>query len=295
MVIQNVFISHKYEEFGDGTGGYRVEIEGKDSGEYELIIALYWIYGNGEPNQSDREPILLGTHTFHDASYCDLYRSEITGSRLRIRVTGPKFDIPITSGRKCTLVDEPGRWIYYDLVNPCVPVFCSGDRKASLITEPSWQGKRNSWIWVPYSCYYHLYTPEDISFCAKEKGINWIHFTGDSISREFVGYLMSVFNEPDTSKFQQADVNLNGLRITFQAWNDIIMEISTQERNIEFVEELLNHYNVLRPGTSATIESRRYLTYLDEIEVDRPDVFFMSPAVAYSLFHQQTSVSNMFI
>ena len=42
------------------------------------------------------------------------------------------------------------------------------------------------WVWVPYACYYHLYSKADLFRCAVLKNISWIHAMGDSQEREFV-------------------------------------------------------------------------------------------------------------
>ncbi len=48
------------------------------------------------------------------------------------------------------------------------------------------------WIWVPHTCYYHLYDKQDLYTCAVKKDVDWIHAMGDSQEREFVSMLKMV-------------------------------------------------------------------------------------------------------
>jgi hypothetical protein len=48
------------------------------------------------------------------------------------------------------------------------------------------------WVWVPYTCYYHLYSKEDLYSCASKKNVSWIHTQGDSQEREFVSMMKQV-------------------------------------------------------------------------------------------------------
>lgn len=114
---------------------------------------------------------------------------------------------------------------------------------------------------------------------------------GDSISREFVGYLMSIFNVADTSKFEQSDTFIgdNNIRLTFQAWNDMIHD-TYNERDDSIIKQFLDHFNIFDPKTSKPLDFPDMLLQIDEIETDRPDVFVMGPAIAYCLFKQTTEV-----
>jgi hypothetical protein len=40
------------------------------------------------------------------------------------------------------------------------------------------------WVWVPYTCFLHLYDASEISTCAKEKDMRWLVGFGDSQMRE---------------------------------------------------------------------------------------------------------------
>ena len=62
----------------------------------------------------------------------------------------------------------------------------------SLLRDPClWCSLQNLWVakvwvWVPYDCYYHLYTRDDLYACAVRDNVGWIHSMGDSQEREFV-------------------------------------------------------------------------------------------------------------
>jgi DNA polymerase II small subunit/DNA polymerase delta subunit B len=53
------------------------------------------------------------------------------------------------------------------------------------------------WVWVPYSCYYHLYSKEELYSCAAKKKVSWIHTQGDSQEREFVSMMKMTNNSVD--------------------------------------------------------------------------------------------------
>jgi len=157
----------------------------------------------------------------------------------------------------------------------------------------SWQGTRYDWLWVPYDCHYHYYTQEDFGACARKQNIKWIHVMGDSLSREFVGYLMSVMGEPDTHKFESADqvLNTTGVRITFQSWQDLLMAGPETEgpenyRKPEFLKMMFDYYNLLSPGTSKPIDMQRVHLVFESTEQHAPDVFLHNPATSYALYRQ---------
>lgn len=45
---------------------------------------------------------------------------------------------------------------------------------------------------MPYDCYYHIYSKEDVLTCAKRAGINWIFQTGDSQTRVFSAWMAAL-------------------------------------------------------------------------------------------------------
>jgi len=196
--------------------------------------------------------------------------------------------------RKCVKQDEPGRWVsILEHDKPCEVPFCSGDKLNSFVSHMSWQGTRNDWLWVPYNCHFHYYTQKDFGECTNRKGIEWIHVMGDSLAREFVGYLMSVMGDPDTHKFEYADQHLNNtnVRVTFQSWQDILMagpmtDGETHFRRPTFTKEVLDYYNLLAPGTSQPLEYPNIHLEKKKIETSAPDVFIFNPATAYCLYQQ---------
>ena len=297
-IKQNVYVSRQFEQINDEMWGYKIRIDGKDISDFKLVVALWWYLSDGEPDSNSKLPIQLGTHPFHELSECDLHRSEIFGSRIHIRVgdtsDGEKL-IQLRNPPKCTAVDIPGRWLFYDTEFPCTLPYCTGDRLKTFITDHSWQGARLPWVWVPYDCYYHFYNPNEIIECANQLDISWIHVMGDSLAREIIGYLMSIFHEADTSKFDHADLTVanDTIRISFQSWNDLI-DSDSGVRNETFILEMLDHYNILAPHTSQPVVLEQYKVKLTDIELTRPDVFVMNPAIAYSLYKQSTKVCCVF-
>ena len=76
-------------------------------------------------------------------------------------------------------------------------------------------------MWVPYTCYYHLYSRDDVYRCAETDKLDWILAMGDSQEREFVAHFkMMNGTVKETTKFERADFVMhqspNKLRITWQ-------------------------------------------------------------------------------
>lgn len=46
-----------------------------------------------------------------------------------------------------------------------------------------------TWMWVPYTCYYHMFSKADLLTCAASWGDTWIHTFGDSQEREIPSHL----------------------------------------------------------------------------------------------------------
>ena len=311
---QAVWVSRKYEPIFKGSSerGYRIEVEGFDAGQFELVVALYWFHSSNEAKMEQTQPILVGSHSFHEYTPCDLKRSEVRGSRKLVRVrieplkkgkkdSEPPLDLIVPSKhRKCTSINEPGRWLQHPVDGKCRPPICTGDLFESRISRPSWQGSRFGWVWVPYNCHYHAYDRTDFLRCAKEKDISWIHVMGDSLSREHVGYLMSLFDNAVTTKFETADVQLedgvsDSVRLTFHFWPDIFLFAEKDIfRDFNFTRTMLDHWNILERETSTPFEFHILETYGDLLEKEetRPDVFIMNPATAYCLFRQTEPVSS---
>jgi hypothetical protein len=305
-VKQAVRVSRKFEPISKGSPihGYRIDVEGLDGNQFDLVITLHWIYASNEPYKQQTQPILIGSHAAYAYYSCDLERSRVQGSRRVLRVVAEedlsglaRLDlIAPPEPRKCTSIEEHGRWLNFGLTETCRPPFCTGSLFDARISQRSWQGTRHEWVWVPYDCYYHAYNRSDVLRCAEEKKISWIHVMGDSLSREHVGYLMTLFDNVDPTKFQHADIQLSegekSLRLTFHSWPDVInMKESTIYRDMNFTRTLLNHWNILQSGTSSPLEIVRQKISLPRKEDSRPDVFLMSPGTAYCLSHQTDDVS----
>lgn len=123
----------------------------------------------------------------------------------------------------------------------------------------------------------------------------------DSLSREFVGYMISIYGMPDTQKFEHSDSMLNKTRIrmTFQSWQDMLVlgpavEGDDNRRSEYFLKLTLDHFNLLEANTSAPLVDLA-LNLVDELnttELTAPDVFVMNPAAAYAIFQQTVEVGG---
>ena len=103
---------------------------------------------------------------------------------------------------------------------------------------------------------------------------------------------MSFHDYKDTTKFDHADVVLGEVRVTFQAWQDIVMRVSEAlevPREREFIEDIMNQFNLISPHTSLGVIDEELKIYLDPEETS-PDVFLLNSANAYSLYLQTVDV-----
>ena len=74
-------------------------------------------------------------------------------------------------------------------------------------------------MWVPYTCYYHMYYRRDIELCAQRAGVRWTHVTGEGQQREFVTMLQKLNgDDATTDQLTTADMDAGGMRVTWQAW-----------------------------------------------------------------------------
>ena len=72
---------------------------------------------------------------------------------------------------------------------------------ACVLVQHFWLAR--TWLWVPYSCYYHLFSKSDLYRCADTEKVSWIHAMGDSQEREFVSMLKMVNGSEQTyTKYQ---------------------------------------------------------------------------------------------
>lgn len=86
---------------------------------------------------------------------------------------------------KCASGDHAGRWIAVDPSKPCEQPYCKGlAPKVSAQLQVSQGGKQ--WLWVPYNCYYHVYTEPEMRSCATTRELSWLHIVGD----EQQGFIM---------------------------------------------------------------------------------------------------------
>ena len=122
---------------------------------------------------------------------------------------------------------------------------------------------------------------------------------GDSLSREHVGHLMSLFGNAVTTKFEAADIQLvegglDSVRLSFYYWPDIFLfDDHDIFRDFNFTRTMLDHWNILEQDTSTLFEFHIHEIHGDSLkrEETRPDVFLMNPATAYCLFQQTEPVS----
>jgi len=303
-MIKAAWVSPSYDE---RKGGYKVVVESRDAVASKLFVTQQLQWPNSERlREKEPEPVLLSSHMSHEINDCDLGRSEVFGSRVEVRPRhrasrAPALALP-SQPRKCTRFQEEGRWLRLAEEEACAPPLCSGDKEAAEVSTMSWQGATYPYVWVPYECHVHFYSADDLAYCTEQLGIRWIHTMGDSLAREFVGYMTSIYGMPDTEKFEQLDSNLNGTvaRITFQSWQDMLVagpELYGYEylRSPAFLQLMLDHYNLLQPNTSSPLEVVDVNLFLDETEPTAPDVFIMNPASAYALFQQTASAYDTFM
>lgn len=108
-------------------------------------------------------------------------------------------------------------------------------------------------MWVPYDCYYHLYSKEDLYYCAAQDDVRWIHAMGDSQEREFVSMFKLVNGSTQSvTKYMQTDFEMYGspshLRITWQFFSttmngqDRYDKSNGRDFNIDKV--YFDHYNL---------------------------------------------------
>jgi hypothetical protein len=60
------------------------------------------------------------------------------------------------------------------------------------------------YVWVPYECYYHIYSKEDLYKCAAKDGVDWVLAMGDSQERELVALFKMLNGTVEAAtKFEQ--------------------------------------------------------------------------------------------
>ena len=139
-IIANVKVGSEYHP----GKGYRLQVTGRDSGKFSLVVTLNWVYGDSEVRTEDPTPILLSSHGRHYVSQLDLARSQIpTAERIHIQV----LPLPGQSSvllrpehhTQCTNANVEGRWLnVLPVGEACMPPYCTGDRTDTLIDTASW-------------------------------------------------------------------------------------------------------------------------------------------------------------
>ncbi len=109
-------------------------------------------------------------------------------------------------------------------------------------------------MWVPYTCYYHLYSRDDLYACAERTGVDWILTMGDSQEREFVAQLKFMNSSlQDTTDAFQADFVMdsspNRLRITYQFFSAAFrwVDAVATQRSFAMDQRYFDHFNI-RPS-----------------------------------------------
>lgn len=234
-------------------------------------VTLTWIYGDNFNNVP--RPTRMGGHMVSSWHTCDFKRSLIAGGA-PLSVTVSESELTTHKNnrfghKRCVEGTAPGRWLWLGS-RECEPPFCSGSHRAT-ITGLMWcvesaarsivagrnqnhdqlpgfsfvflrafqdGATHRSWVWVPYTCYYHLFSAQDMYTCAAEAGVRWIHGVGDSQVRPFVVVLelMSGADGPK-GKFKYADFMMGSgnqqLRVSWQFfWHFLIHDGTPVERTL---------------------------------------------------------------
>ncbi len=141
----------------------------------------------------------------------------------------------------------------YRFVSRCVArLICTGLQCLLVAVQDG--SKDRLWVWVPYDCYYHLYSRADTYTCANKTGVDWILTMGDSQEREFIAQLkMMNGSVQDTAKFEQADFVMDGspnnLRATWQFYTESYMwnDTFSNPRQFSTDQKYFDHFNI-RPS-----------------------------------------------
>jgi hypothetical protein len=198
----------------DVLGGYVVEFDVRDVGQYWLQLGVDWYFGDSEPemrpdpradsSSPSASPTVLPSPTPLSVSgfqgfYTDYRKSDELRAMVHwgreIRVVLSERDesspLPVFGSGKCVDGEAAGRWLNMG-DKACEAPYCTGNRTAT-VNSVDWDNLVSKvWVWVPYACYYHLYSKEDLYSCASKKNVSWIHTQGDSQEREFVSMMKQV-------------------------------------------------------------------------------------------------------
>jgi hypothetical protein len=300
--VVNVDVGFQYS---NADGGYVVEFDLRDPETYTLEVALGWFYGDGQPG-IDRTPILVGGHQGHGYRPASHFRALIDGSPIQIVAREPTPEqlkaLPRFTSSKCTTGDAPGRWVNM-FSYPCSDSYCTGDR-SKTVGAMDWDGSSKTLVWVPYDCYFHLYSRDDMYHCAASTGVDWIHAMGDSQQREFVAHLkMMNGTVEETTKFEQTDFVMHGspnnLRVTWQFYTRSFLwtNASIHPRDFRVDQRYFDHFNIRPSETSG--QPLGWIEGTDEglpsTETSRPSVFVMNHASAYAAWYLTWEVHERWV
>eukprot|EP01102_Stenamoeba_stenopodia_P012452 TRINITY_DN3946_c0_g1_i1.p1 TRINITY_DN3946_c0_g1~~TRINITY_DN3946_c0_g1_i1.p1 ORF type:complete len:764 (-),score=93.75 TRINITY_DN3946_c0_g1_i1:188-2479(-) len=250
-----------------------------DPGEYKLKVSLNSYYGHSEPLIVGRKPsISIGSHQQSRYKLSTEQRSQIFGSPFRL-IVKPSATKGTTNTVRCSsrynqwdpnYFPKQGRWKYLPESDSCVKPICSAsNRTASRTTLDCRDPNMNfEWVWVPYDCYYHLFTPEELLFCAKKTGIKWIHVMGDSTSREVIASMLSMFPVGDIS-YNEIYETLRDAQTSLQLSYEVFQRI-TEDGTLEF--------NEFKPDQ---IQLDRFNLRRSDASVKYPDYFIFHPGMIF--------------
>ena len=111
-----------------------------------------------------------------------------------------------------------------------------------------------SWVWVPYTCYYHWYSKGDAIRCADATNTSWVVTIGDSQPREFMAAMIELNEDRTTSiKWDTTHVdfaaNANStarFRVGFQFYATTFLRpnVSPFTRNFSSDEMFYQYFNM---------------------------------------------------
>ena len=96
---------------------------------------------------------------------------------------------------KCTSGDHAGRWVAVSADTACKSPLCTG-----ILPRGD---QRPRWLWVPYDCYYHVFSQDDIGSCAASQQLQWLHVMGDEQQSSFLARLFAL---TDDNTLQDTDM-----------------------------------------------------------------------------------------
>jgi hypothetical protein len=178
-------------------------------------------------------------------------------------VTSPRFGT-----EKCVRGDVAGRWVDVAPLGGCRPPYCtSGTPETVFETEDSVQ-TAGKWVWVPYSCYYHLYSRAELVECAQQRDLSWLHVFGDSQVREITAQLLSMSKPGQLArKFSEEDFTLDdALRLTYKFYGrqfNLRNVYPSSGRNFTLDKRLYDYYGMGSPHVRhrALLWCRRVSSY----------------------------------